>query len=204
LPKRRNRKYTKQEIPSRPEDWQEAMERGVFLLNERNRAFVDYVSPEVYLPPVSLRFLVLQVVLIVICAAFLVGWLYSLNHDLTQRAKQGGVSISAFWGWTIVVLGVAGLVSGAFVAYRLLREGARRRSLVLEGRLIFVPLTGCVITKRFLWDPQIHLEYELVSPETDKRLGGRYVGDWAEDRACPVEGMVAAVLFKDDRDYQVL
>jgi hypothetical protein len=204
LPKRRNRKYTKQEIPSRPEDWQEAMERGVFLLNERNRGFVDYVSPEVYLPPVSLKFLILQVVLIVICAAFLVGWLYSLNHDLAQRAKQGGVSISAFWGWTIVVLGVTGLVSGALVAYRLLREGARRRSLVLDGRLIFVPLTGCVIGERFMWDPQIHVVYELVSPVTNMRLGGRYIGDWAEDRVCPVDGMVAAVLFKDDRDYQVL
>ena len=179
------------------------MERGVFLLNERNRAFVDYVSQEVYLPALSRRTLIFQAAVIVICGAFLVGYLYSLNHDFTRRPAQG-ISTSNFWWWVALALGVAGLSAGGYVAYRLIGSAQQRRSLVVDGRLIFVPITGCVVADRFFLESQIHLVYEMKSPVTGERLGGRYIGDCPEDYLCPTEGMVAAVLFKDDRHYQVL
>jgi hypothetical protein len=271
------------------------MERGVFLLNERNRAFVDYASEEVYLPPVSHKSLIVQVTSILVLCAFVVGYLYSLNHDLGYKTKldrltsegattegvvtnkwdgmarsgkapihkytlafryyvnglehfgaqdvsiysynaysigdtvvvryltdepsfavlriaypdsgalgSSGVPAQQIWWWTLGVVGVGVMAAGGYLAYRLIREVRQRRALVLEGRLIFVPITGCAISERFLWDPQIHLAYELVSPVTGQWLGGRYAGDWRVEPSCPTQGMVAAVLYKDDKHYQVL
>ena len=204
MPKRRNnRKYSRQQPIDQPDNWQEAMERGVFLLNERNRAFVDYASQEVYLPAISRRSLIFQAGVIVILGAFLVGYLYTLNHDITRGAAPG-ISRSDICWWAVPALGVAALAAGGYVAYRLVREARQRRSLVVEGRLLFVPITGCVVADRFFLESQIHLVYEMKSPVTGKRLGGRYIGDCPEDRLCPTEGMVAVVLYKDDRHYQVL
>jgi hypothetical protein len=194
-----SRTHHKKNLTTPPENWQEAMDRGVFLLDEHNRGFVEYISPEVHLPASSPKSVILQSMFIIVLAVFGIGWLYSINYEYTRGSRETG----APW-WFFLVTGGVVLGIGLFVAYRINSELQRKRALVLEGRLIFAPISKCIVVTRFWRDVRIHLVYDFESPVTNRPLLGRFVGDAVGTEWCPADGAVAAILFKNDKEYQAL
>ncbi len=87
---KRSRAHHKKNLTAPPENWQEAMDRGVFLLNEHNRGFVEYISPEVHLPASSPQAVILQAVIIIVFAVFGIGWLYSIIYDYNRGSRGTG------------------------------------------------------------------------------------------------------------------
>lgn len=200
--KRSAKSYTKQVLrvpPSRPTDWEEAMERGVFLLNERNRAFVEYRSQDIYLPTQSPLIIARQWAPFIIFGSLGVGWLYSLYHDLYVLKR-----LEADLGWLIGIVGTVLLLGGLMIGLIINAEMRRRKRFVLEGKLIFVPIAGCGADRSALTVSKIDIVYDFISPVSQQHLTGRYIGEVEGDRFCPAEGTVAAILFRNDKEYQVL
>lgn len=186
-----------------PEDWQEAMDRGVFLLDEDNREFVEYTSPTVHLPALSPWPIIVKSVLATALALFVVGWLYSLTYESTRGLRISGPGPDFGW-WFVLLVGIVLLVAAAYTVFRVSKEMARKRALVLEGRIIFAPIHDCSIINTKRHGEHMYINYDFASPTTGQQLQGRSMSDSIDLRACPPKGTVAAILYKSDRDYQAL
>jgi hypothetical protein len=208
---KRSRAHHKKNLTTPPENWQEAMDRGVFLLNEHNRGFVEYISPEVHLPAMSPLLIVMQSLLFAGLALFGIGLLYSFNYDNT-RGRYGklfdpppapGMDTFPVW-WFLLASALVIVAAVAYSIFRVRNDLQRKRALVLEGRVIFVSIHSCTVMSKFMWDSKIYLNYDFDSPATSQQLHGRFVGNAIGTLGCPAKGMVAAVLFKSDKEYQAL
>jgi len=200
---KRSRAHHKKNLIAPPENWQEAMDRGVFLLNEHNRGFIEYVSPVVHLPSFAPVSVIGQTVLFALMGMFGIGWLYSLSYDSTRVLRISGNEPYSAW-WFLLGACIIVLVAGIYIVFRVNSDLKRNRALVLEGRIIFVPIRDCVVVRRFLGDVMVNLSYDFESPTTNQPLQGRFLGNAIGTRWCPAKGMVAAILYKDDKDYQAL
>lgn len=182
---------------------------NLYLFDERNRAFLEYRSTNVYpyRNPLdthqfrtAIRWLAVGVAVLLL-SLLLNGAKQSLAINSTSLL---GLMLGAMLGLSLIVVIISAVALFTYGTTTPM-TGNDHEALVRDGKVILVPIEKCMLIKYQRSRPPImRLKCTFSSPKSHRTMTRSFDARWPEDGSCLAAGTPIAVLFLNYRNYQVL